>query len=150
MSTCTERGLTTNVSVSTPGRDPGPMTTEHAPATVAEDRPRRARHLIDPNAPRPARDVRAETRSLTRVQQWVMSTLAVTTILHFSAGLILAAMFLDDRGTSSQIGLDVIAGVFGVMAVAAALAIHRRSVLTPWLLVGVLPGVVGVWLTLSR
>lgn len=120
------------------------------PARVAEDRPRRARHLIDPSAPRPVRDVRAESRSLTRVQQWVMSTLAVTTILHFSAGLVLAAMYLDDRGRSSQIGLDVIAGIFGVMAVAAGFAIHKKPVFTPWLLLGVVPGVVGVWLTLSR
>ena len=89
-------------------------------------------------------------RSLSRVQQWVLSTLAVTTILHLSAGLVLAAMFLDDRGRSSQIGLDVIAGIFGVLAVAAARAIHRRPILTPWLLVGVVPGVVGVWLTLAR
>jgi hypothetical protein len=122
---------------------------ENAPATVTPNRPRRARHLIDPANP-PVRNVREESRSLTRVQQWVMSTLAVTTILHFSAGLILAAMFLDERGTTSQIGLDVIAGIFGVMAVAAGLAIHRKSVLTPWLLLGVIPGVVGVWLTLSR
>lgn len=125
------------------------MTPDHAPATVAENRPRCARHLIDPANP-PVRNVREESRSLTRVQQWVMSTLAVTTILHFSAGLVLAAMFLDERGTSSQIGLDVIAGIFGVMAVAAGFAIHRRSVLTPWLLLGVVPGIVGVWLTLSR
>ena len=126
------------------------MISENAPATVTASQPRRARHLIDPNAPRPVRNVRDESRSLTRVQQWVMSTLAVTTILHFSAGLVLAAIFLDERGTTSQIGLDVIAGIFGVLAVAAGLAIHRRSVLTPWLLVGVVPGVVGVWLTLSR
>lgn len=126
------------------------MTSENAPTTLAAVQPRRARHLIDPNAPRPVRNVREESRSLTRVQQWVMSTLAVTTILHFSAGLVLAAIFLDERGTTSQIGLDVIAGIFGVLAVAAGLAIHRRSVLTPWLLIGVVPGVVGVWLTLSR
>ena len=111
---------------------------------------RRARHLIDPDAPRQARDHEAEMRSLSRVQQWVLSTLAVTTILHLSAGLVLAAMFLDDRGRSSQIGLDVIAGIFGVLAVAAARAIHRRPILTPWLLVGVVPGVVGAWLTLAR
>jgi uncharacterized membrane protein len=111
---------------------------------------RRARHLIDPDAPRPVRDPQAEMRDLSRVQQWVLSTLAVTTILHLSAGLVLAAMFLDDRGVSSQIGLDVIAGIFGVMAVAAALAIHRRPILTPWLLVGVVPGVIGIWLTLAR
>lgn len=128
------------------------MTAENAAATVApQSRPqRRARHLIDLDAPRPVRDRQAEDRSLTRVQQWVMSTLTVTTILHFSAGLILAAMYLDERGLTAQVGLNVIAGIFGVMGVAAGLAIHRRSMLTPWLLVGVLPGVIGIWLTLGR
>jgi hypothetical protein len=126
------------------------MTTNPVGAAQADHPPRRARHLMDPNAPRPVRDPNADERSLTKVQQWVMSTLAVTTILHFSAGLILAAVFLDDRGTGSQIGLDVIAGIFGVLAVATGFAIHRRPVLTPWLALGVLPGIVGVWLTLTR
>jgi hypothetical protein len=125
---------------------------DDATSTVpVEPRPvRRPRHLIDPTAPRPARDTRAEVHSLTRVQQWVLSTLAVTTILHMSAGLVLAAMFLEERGVSSQVGLNVIAGVFGVLAVAAALGIHRRPLLSPWLLLGVIPGVVGLWLTLGR
>lgn len=114
--------------------------------TVARP-PRRARHLIDPTAPRPVRDLRQERESLTRVQQWIMSTLAVTTGLHMAAGLIVAAMFLDERGAGSQIGLNVIAGIFGVLSVAAALAIHRRPWLSPWLLVGVLPTFVGLWLT---
>jgi hypothetical protein len=110
---------------------------------------KRPRHLLDPAAPRRPQDVAAEKRSLTRVQQWVMSVLAVTTILHMSGGLILAAMFLpEERGTSGQIGLNVIAAAFGVMAVAAGLAIHRRRVLSPWLAVGVVPGVIGLWLTL--
>ena len=43
---------------------------------------------------------------------------------------------------------------FFVIAVAAAevavgLAIHKRSPLSPWLALGVLPGIVGVWLTLG-
>jgi drug/metabolite transporter (DMT)-like permease len=109
--------------------------------------PRRAKHLIDPTAPRPVRDLRRERESLTRVQQWIMSTLVVTTGLHMAAGLIVAAMFLDERGAVSQIGLNVIAGVFGVISVAAALAIHHRRWLSPWLLVGVLPTFVGLWLT---
>lgn len=118
-----------------------------ASAAATPAAPRRARHLMDPNAPRPVRNVRAEKESLTRVQQWVMSTLAVTTGLHMAAGLILAAMFLDERGTVSQVGLNVIAGVFGVLSIAAALAIHRRAWLSPWLTLGVVPTVVGLWLT---
>jgi hypothetical protein len=115
---------------------------------MAEDpAPRRARHLMDPTAPRPRRDPRAEER-LTRVQQWVMSVLAVTTIVHLCVGLVVAALFLDESDPVPRVGLSVIAGAFGVMAVAIAFAIHRRSPLTPWLLVGTLPGVVGVWLVL--
>jgi hypothetical protein len=78
------------------------------------------------------------------VQQWVLSALAVTTILHMSGGLVLAAMFLpEERGVGAQIGLNIVAAAFGVMAVAVGLAIHKRSPLSPWLLVGVLPGIVG-------
>lgn len=117
------------------------------PAVPATPTPRRARHLIDLDAPRPVRDRRSEAHTLTRVQQWVLSTVTVTTILHFSAGLVIAAMYLDERGTTAQVGLNVIASIFGVLAVAAGLAIHRRSLLTPWLLLGVPPGIIGVWLT---
>ncbi|WP_205471825.1 hypothetical protein [Nocardioides sp. SYSU D00038] len=88
------------------------------------------------------------TRDLRRVQQWVLSSLAVTTILHLSAGLVLAAMFLPRPTLSSQIGLNVIAGAFGAVAVAAGLAIHRRSVFSPWLLLGLVPTAIGLWLTL--
>lgn len=116
--------------------------------TSAAPRPRRARHLMDPNAPRPVRDARRERESLTHVQQWVMSTLAVTTGLHMAAGLIVAAMFVDESaGAGAEVGLNVIAGIFGVLSVASALAIHRRPWLSPWLLVGTLPTFVGLWLT---
>ena len=49
--------------------------------------------------------------------------------------------------TSARAGLNVIAGAFGVAAVVAGLAIHRRPPLSPWLLLGLLPTVVGLWLT---
>ena len=117
-------------------------------ATSPSATPKRPRHLLDPDAPAPRRDLAAERRSLTHVQQWVLSVLAVTTILHMSGGLIIAARFLpEERGAGAQVGLNVIAGAFGVMAVAVGLAIHRRSPLSPWLLFGVLPGVLGAWLT---
>ena len=83
--------------------------------------------------------------SLTQVQQWVMSALAVTTILHLAAGLAVAAVFADAR--DAQVGLNVIAGAVGVLAVAAGFLIHRRSPVTPWLLLGVLPGLIGAWFT---
>lgn len=110
-------------------------------------RPRRARHLMDPSAPPRRADPRAEAR-LARVQQWVMSALAVTTIVHLCVGLVIAALFLDEQKTVGRVGLCVIAGAFGVMAVALARAIHQRPPLSPWLVLGLLPTAVGVWLVL--
>lgn len=111
---------------------------------VTPPAPRRARHLIDPDAPRRVRDHASEQRSITKVQRWVMSVLAVTTILHLCAGLVIAALFLDDPRPGAEVGLCLIAGAFGVIAVALARAIHARNPLSPWLLVGTLPAVVGI------
>jgi branched-subunit amino acid transport protein len=83
--------------------------------------------------------------SLTQVQQWVISVLAFTVIEHFAAGLAVAAIFADDK--DAQVGLNVLAGVSGVVAVAAFRALRGKSMLSVWLLLGPLPGVVGAWLT---
>lgn len=107
---------------------------------------KRRSHLIDFDAPRPVRDpsaVAEEEAKLTRVKQWVTSTLAITTLLHLAVGCVFAALTLPGR--SSQIGLCVIAGIFGIFSVAAGLAIHRRSLLSPWLLLGTIPTMVGIW-----
>lgn len=109
---------------------------------------KRRKHLMDPSAPPRPRNIEAEKRSLSRVQRTVMSALVVTTILHLSMGLVLAAMFLDTPRPGARIGLNVIAAAFGVLAIAAGLAIHRKNVVSPWLLLGLLPGIVGLWLTL--
>lgn len=119
-------------------------------STPSRHQDKRRRHLLDLDAPRRVvRDPAADEKSLGQVQRWVMSTLAVITILHMSAGLILAAMYLDDATPASQIGLNVIAGAFGVLAVIVALGIHGRRILSPWLLLGLLPTAVGLWLTLG-
>lgn len=99
---------------------------------------------MDPNAPRPP----VNNKSLTHVQQWVMSVLAATTILHLSAGLVVTALFLPEGNLAAQVGLCLIAGAFGVLAVAAGFAIHRRNPVSAWLLLGTLPAVVGLWLVL--
>jgi hypothetical protein len=98
---------------------------------------------MDPNNPRPAS--RRRDMSLTHVQQWVMSVLITTTILHLSAGMVFAAFVVDDR-LSSQIGLLIIGGLFGVVAVAAGLAIHRKPLVNWWLLLGWIPTLVGAYL----
>ena len=99
------------------------------------------KHLMTPGQPRPTQ--RYNT-SLTSVQRWVMSTLVAITILHLSAGLVVAAYFADR--VSSQIGLLVISALFGLIAFVAALLIHKRSPLSPWLLPGLVPALVGAYL----
>ncbi len=96
---------------------------------------------------RVVQDPAQDERDLATVQRWVMSVLAVTTILHLVVGLVVAAVLLDDAPDSSKIGLTVIAGVFGAIAVATGLAIHGRRILSPWLLLGLVPTAIGLWLT---
>ena len=107
---------------------------------------RKARHLIDFDAPPRERDLAREEAALTNVQRWVMSVLAVTTLAHLAAGLVVAAVMLEDPRPGARIGLCVIAGAFGVIGVAVARLIHGRSPLTPWLLAGALPTLIGIWL----
>ncbi len=77
-----------------------------------------------------------------------MSVLAVTTILHLAAGLALAAYFMDDARPGARIGLNAIAGFVGVLAVASGRAIHLKTPFSPWLLLGLVPGLVGLALVL--
>ncbi len=86
----------------------------------------RARHLMDPNAPR-KRATPEDVARLERVQRWVMSVLVSTTIVHLSVGLVIGAAFIDDSERVSQVGLCLLGGAFGVIAVMAAFAIHRQA-----------------------
>ncbi len=110
---------------------------------------KRRRHLMDPNGPKPTHNPYLEDARMIRVQQWVMSSLTVTTILHLSVGLIVAAMFLPNPSLASEIGLNLIAGAFGATAVAAALAIHKKPLASWWVAVGfTVPTAVGLFLVL--
>lgn len=77
-----------------------------------------------------------------------MSVLAVTTVVHFAAGPVLAAVFTDASRMDARIGLNVIAGVVGVLGVAAGFVIHQKSALAPWLGLGLIPAGVGFVLVL--
>jgi len=103
-------------------------------------RPKPRRHLMTPGEVRPQP---RRAMSLTTVQRWVMSILAVSTGLHMAGGLVLAARYVDKQ--SSAIGLLVISGAFGLIAMAAGLLIHRRSLVHPLMLVGLVPPVAGAW-----
>ena len=50
------------------------------------------KHLMTPGQPRPQQRY---STSLGSVQKWVMSTLVTITILHLSAGVVVAAYFSD-------------------------------------------------------
>ena len=111
---------------------------------------RRPRHLMDPDNLR--REVVRPTGSgamnLEPVQRWVLSVLAFTTIIHLSVGIVIAALYLGDPTVSSRVGLNVIAAAFGVIAIAVFRGIHQWRFLSPWLLLGLVPGIVGIVLVL--
>jgi hypothetical protein len=108
-----------------------------------EPTPRRAKHLIDPSAPRKQTSPEDIAR-LERVQRTVMSVLVGTTIFHLSVGLVIAAVLIDDSERVAQVGLCLLGGAFGVVAIASAFAIHRHSMASPWLVLGFVPTVVGL------
>ena len=112
--------------------------------------PRRPRHLLDPADLRGSH-LRSQSslHSLTRVQRWVMSVLLVTTILHLSAGMAIASVVADRARLDARIGLNVLAAVTGVVAVVVGRLIHQRRPLSTWLLLGVVPGVVGAFVALG-
>jgi hypothetical protein len=82
--------------------------------------------------------------SLSTVQRWVMSTLTATTIMHLAVGVMLAAYFSERL--DAQVGLLVISAAFGIVAIVAALLIHKHRLLSPWLLIGLAPALVGAYL----
>lgn len=110
--------------------------------------PPRSRHLLDPADLRGSHQRSIGTsQELSNVQRWVMSILVVTTILHLSAGLAIAAIVADEARLDAQIGLNVLSSVTGVLAVGAGRAIHRKPLLSAWLVLGLVPGLVGALVT---
>lgn len=98
---------------------------------------------MDPNAPRKVPD-RADHERLARVQRRVVSVLVITTILHLAVGLVIAADHVDEDRLDARIALNLIAGAFMVGGIAATLAINQRKLLSPWLVLGLVPAVVGI------
>ena len=111
---------------------------------------KRPRHLMHPDNPQRETNTRRDSgpMHLEPVQKWVLSILAFTTIIHMSFGLVIAAMYVKESRTDAQVGLNIIAAAFGVISVAVFLALHGKKIASPWLLLGVLPGVVGLFLVL--
>lgn len=103
--------------------------------------PRRARHLMDPNA-LPQRPTTYDDASVRRVQRWVMSALVVVVAFLLAFGWVLIAGTMVHK-VAGQWVLLANSAAFGVAGVVAARVIHLRSWLSPWLLLGFVPALVG-------
>ena len=128
-------------ALATVGRSMGPPEHRGQEAPPSPDGPR------EPAARGEVRRPVRGSMHLEPVQKWVLSILAATTIVHLAGGLVIAAMYVDDTRTDAQIGLNILAGAFGLIAVAVFRAIHQKKLPSAWLLLGVLPTFVGLWLT---
>ena len=84
--------------------------------------------------------------SIEQVQRWVVSLLIIA-ISSFPIGGLIGASYTvlhqDRRGAA--IGLIIMAGVIGVLALGAMRIIHKRSLATPLLLLGMLPATIAAY-----
>ena len=104
---------------------------------------------MDPDAPRKAADPK-DLERLHRVQRRVISALVVTTLIHLTVGLILAADAVDDDRLDAQLALIVLGAAFYVLGIASVRAINRKPLLTWWMLTALVPVVLGVWWVILR
>ena len=72
-----------------------------------------------------------------RVQRWVISAMVLTVCALFATGTAILSGTVDRAG--ARPGLLLISGVVGLMAMAGMRAINLKRILTPWLLLGLLP-----------
>ncbi len=75
-----------------------------------------------------------------RVQRWVASALVLTVATLFATGMAVLSGTVDRAG--ARPGLLAISCVVGLMAMAGVRVINGKSVLTPWLVLGLLPAAV--------
>jgi hypothetical protein len=80
-----------------------------------------------------------------RVQRWVMSALLVTVLFIFAGGMAILSGYSEQPG--ARPALLVVSSVVGVIAILGVRVIHAKPLLTPWLLAGFLPAVLGWLLT---
>ncbi|RLV48913.1 hypothetical protein D9V37_09960 [Nocardioides mangrovicus] len=78
-----------------------------------------------------------------QVRRIIIVALTVVTCFHLCVGLALAGILSGDRGAA--IGLNAAAVLTGVFAVVSSLLVFRRPWLSWWLLLGPVPGLVGLW-----
>ena len=106
--------------------------------------PKLRKHLMTPGAPRPAPWPNAMNTE--QVQKWVTTVLAVVLGGHLAEALVIFALISSRSHPASRIGILIIAGVVGIITVGGVRAIHKRPLLSSWLLLGLLPAATGAYL----
>jgi len=78
---------------------------------------------------------------ITKVQQWVASAVLLMVGFGVAAPLAWASpqMLAVPEDSGRAVPLWVMSAVWGVATMVGVLLIHRRTILSPWLLVGLLP-----------
>ena len=104
---------------------------------------------MDPDAPRKVAHPKDLGR-LHRVQRRVISVLIVTTLIHLTVGLVLAADSVDEDRLDAQLGLILLGAAFYVVGIAAVRAINRKPLVTWWMLTALVPVAAGLWWVVLR
>ena len=99
-----------------------------------------------PNPEGPPQPKRRNDMTTEQVQRWVISLL-VFAISAFPIGGLIAASYseLHNDRRGAAIGLMIMAGVIGVLALSAIRIIHKRSLVTPLLILGVVPASIAAY-----
>jgi hypothetical protein len=78
-----------------------------------------------------------------RVQRWVMSALLVTVCFIFASGMaLLSATSVQAGARPALLSMSMVVGLVGILGVRL---VNAKSLVTPWLLLGILPSMLG-WL----
>ena len=104
---------------------------------------RRSKHLLDLNNPPRARQAQRPSMSLTRVQQWVASTVILIVGMGIAIPLAGISPFIEEGqgAPGAAVGLWVMSVVWGLATMVGVLVVLRHRLLSPWLLVGIIPAV---------
>ena len=84
--------------------------------------------------------------TLTRVQQWVATSIIVMVGMGIAAPLAGVSATIDpgDQGYDSVLGIWIMSGLWGVATMVAVLVVHQHRVLSWWLLLWLLPAAVAL------
>jgi hypothetical protein len=102
---------------------------------------RRPKHLMDLNNPPSARQGTRPSMSLTRVQQWVTSTVIFVVGMGIAIPLAAVSPFMEegDGAPGAAAGLWVMSVIWGTATIVGMLVVLRHRVLSFWLLLGPVP-----------